>query len=60
MYSAEEYLAMLATQSGTRALGDARQSEFLDRVRLDRWPRLTANFVGFLTVGKRNAVAEGS
>ncbi|MGI8554253.1 MAG: class I SAM-dependent methyltransferase [Dehalococcoidia bacterium] len=62
VYSAEEYLAMLATQSGTRALGAARRREFLDsvRLRLDRRPRLTASFVGFLTVGKRNAVAEGS
>jgi SAM-dependent methyltransferase len=54
VYSAEEYLALLATQSGTRLLGEERRAEFLGRVRarLAAWPRLTATFVGFLTVGK--------
>ena len=56
-YSAEDYVANLATQSGTHALGEARSTEFLTRVRrrldlLGR-PRLTADFVGFLTVGRR-------
>jgi SAM-dependent methyltransferase len=57
-YTAEDYLANLATQSGTHALGEARRAEFLTRVRrrLDSlgWPRLTATFVGFLTVGRRS------
>lgn len=57
VYSAEEYLANLATQSGTRALGEARSAEFLDRVRrrLDSlgWPQLTVTFVGYLTLGQR-------
>jgi len=56
-YSAEDYLANLATQSSTHALGDVRSSEFLARVRrrLESlgWPRLTATFVGYLTVGRR-------
>jgi len=56
-YGAEDYLAILATQSGTRALGEARSAEFLARVRhrLESlgWPRLTATFVGRLTVGRR-------
>ncbi len=30
-YNAEDYLANLATQSGTRALGEARSAEFLAR-----------------------------
>jgi hypothetical protein len=56
-YSAGDYLANLATQSGTHALGEARRAEFLARVR-DRlealgWPRLTATFVGYLSVGRR-------
>lgn len=53
-YSAEDYLANLGTQSGTRRLGE-RRSEFLDRVRarLAAWPRLTASFVALLTVGQR-------
>jgi outer membrane protein assembly factor BamB len=46
-----------ATQSGTRALGPGRAGEFLARVRhrLDALgsPRLTATFVGYLTVGVR-------
>jgi SAM-dependent methyltransferase len=56
-YSAGDYLANLATQSGTRALGELRGAEFLARVRhrLESlgWPRLTATFVGYLTVGRR-------
>jgi SAM-dependent methyltransferase len=56
-YSAADYLANLATQSGTRALGEVRSAEFLTRVRhrleLLGWPRLTATFVGYLTVGRR-------
>jgi len=57
LYSAEDYLASLATQSGTYALGEARGAEFLARVRprLESlgWPQLTASFVGYLTVGRR-------
>lgn len=56
-YSAGDYLAILATQSGTHALGEARSAEFLARVRQrlesSGWPRLTATFVGYLTVGRR-------
>jgi len=56
-YSAEDYVAILATQSGTRALGPARGADFLSRVsgRLDSLgsPELTATFVGYLTVGRR-------
>jgi SAM-dependent methyltransferase len=57
LYSAEDYLAQLATQSGTRALGEARSAEFLARVRhrLESlgWPHLTATFAAFLLVGRR-------
>jgi SAM-dependent methyltransferase len=56
-YSAEDYLANLATQSGTYALGEARSAEFLALVRrrLESlgWPQLTATFVGYLSVGRR-------
>ena len=56
-YSAEDYLAQLATQSSTRALGEALSADFLARVarRLvsHGWPRLTATFVAFLIVGRR-------
>jgi len=56
-YRAEDYLANLATQSGTFGLGEARSAEFLARVRrrLESlgWPRLTAAFVGYLAVGRR-------
>jgi hypothetical protein len=56
-YSAENYLANLATQSTTHPLGEARSAEFLARVRrrLESlgWPQLTATFVGYLTVGRR-------
>ena len=60
-YSAEDYLANLATQSSTRALGQARSADFLARVRqrLDSfgWPQLTATFVGYLTVAQRTTRA---
>lgn len=50
-------LANLATQSGTRALGEARSAEFLARVRQrlesSGWPWLTATFVGYLTAGQK-------
>lgn len=56
-YSAEDYLAQLASQCSTRALGEARRAEFLDRVsrrlRSLGQQRLTATFVGRLTVGVR-------
>lgn len=56
-YSAGDYLANLATQSGVDALGEIRRAEFLARVkrRLESLgaPRLTATFVGYLTVGRR-------
>jgi SAM-dependent methyltransferase len=57
LYSGQDYLANLATQSGTHALGEARSAEFLTRVRdrLDSlgWPQLTATYVGCLSVGRR-------
>ena len=57
LYSAEDYLSILATQSSTRALGKARSADFLARVRrrLESfgWPTLTATFVGYLTIGQR-------
>lgn len=55
VYSAEDYLANLGTQSGPRRLGEERRAEFLDRVRrrLAPWPQLTATFVGLLTVGRK-------
>ncbi len=61
VYRAEDYLAMLATQSGTRALPASRRREFLDRVRLRlrHWPRVTATFVAYLTVGSRIGAAPG-
>jgi SAM-dependent methyltransferase len=56
-YTAADYLAQLATQSGTRALGPELAAEFLARVRrrLDALgsPRLTATFVGQLAIGVR-------
>lgn len=58
-YPAADYLAQLATQSGTRALGPQRSGEFLALVRnrLDALgsPRLTATFVGQLTIGVRRS-----
>jgi SAM-dependent methyltransferase len=55
VYSAQDYLAILGTQSVVRQLGKERRSEFLERVRrrLTAWPRLTATFVGLLTIGRR-------
>jgi hypothetical protein len=57
-YTAEDYLAQLATQSGTRALGPDLADEFLARVRrrLDALgsPRLTATFVGNPAIGVRH------
>lgn len=57
VYSAEDYLANLATQSGTHALGEARRADFLSRVRnrLESLgsPQLTATFVGYLSIGRR-------
>jgi hypothetical protein len=54
-YSTADYLAMLASQSGTRALGE-RRAEFLDRVsarlRSLGEPPLTATFVGFFAVAR--------
>jgi SAM-dependent methyltransferase len=56
-YSAADYLAQLASQSGTRALGETRGAEFLSRVshRLHSLgePPLTATFVPRMTVGRR-------
>jgi hypothetical protein len=58
LYSADDYLANLATQSGTHALGEVGSAEFLARVRhrLESlgWPQMTATFVGYLTVGRRS------
>src|SRR5262245_3061958 len=56
-YSGRDYLANLATQSGPHVQGRAQRAELLRRVRhrLESlgWPDLTANFVGFLVVGRR-------
>lgn len=56
-YRAEDYLALLATQSGTRALGEERATDFLSRVRhrlvSHGWPELTVTFVGYLVLGER-------
>jgi SAM-dependent methyltransferase len=58
-YAAADYLAQLATQSGTRALGAGLSAEFLARVRrrLDMLgsPRLTATFVGRLAIAVRSS-----
>jgi SAM-dependent methyltransferase len=58
-YTAADYLAQLATQSGTRSLGPALAGEFLDRVRdrLDAMgsPHLTATFVGQLAIAVRHS-----
>lgn len=55
-WSAADYLAQLSTQSGTRALGEARATEFLslvrDRLRALGSPRLTVSFVAQLTIGR--------
>jgi SAM-dependent methyltransferase len=58
-YTAADYLAQLATQSGTHALGPEQSAEFLALVRrrLDALgsPRLTATFVGQLAIGVRRS-----
>ena len=53
VYSAGDYLAILATQSTTWLLGDERRAEFIRRVRarLQPWPHVTATFVAQLTIG---------
>jgi SAM-dependent methyltransferase len=58
VYTAEEYLANLGTQSGPAQLGEERRAEFLERVRrrLAAWPRLTATFVALLTVGRHSGM----
>jgi len=57
VYSAEDYLAILATQSGTHALGETLSAEFLSRVhdRLEslKMSQLTVTFVALLTIGRR-------
>ncbi|TMC12618.1 MAG: hypothetical protein E6J41_02535 [Chloroflexi bacterium] len=57
VYTADEYLANLGTQTGPAQLGPERRAEFLERVRrrLAGWPRLTATFVARLTVGRRHS-----
>ncbi len=62
--NSRDYLDILATQSGTRALGRARSEDFLGRVR-DRLhslgsPQLTATFVGYLTIGRRTPSPGGA
>jgi SAM-dependent methyltransferase len=56
-YGAADYLAQLASQSNTRALGEAESADFLsrvrDRLRAHGWPDLTATFAPFLVVGRR-------
>jgi SAM-dependent methyltransferase len=56
-YSADDYLAQLATQSGIHARGAATAERFLSLVRrrleAAGWPSLTATFVGRLTVARR-------
>ena len=56
-YSAEDYLAQLVTQAGTRELCAEKAAEFLDLVRhrLDALgrPSQTATLVGFLAVAIR-------
>ncbi len=57
VYSTEDYLTILATQPGTHALGEARSTDFLSRVRhrLESLgsPHLPAAFVGTVTIGRR-------
>lgn len=55
VFTAEEYLANLGTQSGVAQLGEERRAEFLARVRcrMADWPRVTATFVPRMTVGRR-------
>jgi len=61
-YSTEDYLAILATQSGTHALGTARSADFLsrvgDRLRSLGSPQLTATFVGQLTIARRRQTGD--
>ena len=56
-YPADDYLAQLATQAGTRELGPVRAADFLDRVRRRLTalgsPTLTATFVACLTIATR-------
>jgi SAM-dependent methyltransferase len=56
-YRADDYLAQLATQAGTRELGPVRAADFLDRVRRRLTalgsPTLTATFVACLTIATR-------
>ncbi|WTW99284.1 class I SAM-dependent methyltransferase [Streptomycetaceae bacterium NBC_01309] len=58
-YSADDYVAVLATQSGTRALGADRSAEFLGRVqrRLKSLgaPELTVTFVALLTIARNRS-----
>lgn len=58
VYSSDDYLAILATQSGTCALGQARKAEFLAlvrrRLKASGWPDLTATFMGRLSIGRRH------
>ena len=55
-WSASTVAANLRTQTVTRKLGQEAKAEFLTRVenRIRRlgWPKLTATFVGLLTVGR--------
>ena len=56
-YSAEDYLAQLATQSTAKELGREKAGKFLGLVRhrlaAHGWPPLTATFVGYLAVAIR-------
>ena len=56
-YSAADYVDLLSTQSGTRALGERLAAEFVRRVgaRLESLgsPDLTVTFVARLTIGRR-------
>ena len=64
VYSAEDYLAILATQSGTHALGETLSAEFLSRVhdRLEslKMSQLTVTFVALLTIGRRRSTDPAS
>jgi hypothetical protein len=57
-YPAAGYLALLASQSSTRALGEARAADFLSRVRhrlrKRGWPDLTVTYVAHLVIGERH------
>jgi SAM-dependent methyltransferase len=58
VYTADEYLVNLGTQTGAAQLGEERRAEFLERVRrrLAGWPRLTATFVALLTIGRHSGM----